>query len=183
MWVLEGLSGIQQVNMDLERDSFTISYIPTRVNVEAIMARIRLLGFRPEPIADPAPSPPRQAGSGTALTEPVKAALDRARGENRLLLIDFFAEWCGPCITLEKEVLVDTRVAAVLQRFHLLKIDTDRDLESARRFRVVALPTLVVLDGEGNEIYRHEGTIEAAEMAKALPGVGNSEKPVQAEEK
>ncbi len=183
MWVLEGLDGIQKVKMDLERDAFSITYLPSRLDLKAIQARIRLLGFRPVVQTEPPPAETREIETGKALPGPVRAALHLATKEDRLLIIDFFAEWCGPCVTLEKEVLVDARVKSMLQRFRLLKIDTDRDTESARWFGVVALPTLLVLDTEGNEIYRHEGAIEAPELAKTLAEVSLKEKSVPSEKK
>ena len=50
MRVLEGLRGITKVTIHVEHDAFTIRYNPSKVDAEAIAARIRKLGYRPERI-------------------------------------------------------------------------------------------------------------------------------------
>jgi hypothetical protein len=44
----------------------------------------------------------------------------------------------------------------------------DRALEAGRRFNVVAMPTLLVLDSEGKELFRHVGLIAAEDLARRL---------------
>ncbi len=162
--------------MDLGHDAFAVTYDPGRVDVEAIMLRIRGLGFRPEQAPD-ATSEPRVALSlHDVVPEPVHDALARARTTNRLTLIDFYAAWCGPCKVLESQVLGDARVREVLEEFELVKVDTDRHVEPSDYFNVFGLPTLVVLDSGGREIYRREGMIEADELARTLNQLVASEK-------
>ena len=47
-------------------------------------------------------------------------------------------------------------------------MDTDRYVEPSDYFKVVGLPTLLVLDPRGEEIYRLEGMVEAEELARKL---------------
>ena len=65
--------------------------------------------------------------------------------KGEVTLVDFFAEWCGPCQML----------APVLEQFSLefpgniVKIDVDEIPELARQFRVMSIPTLMVFkDGK-----------------------------------
>ena len=69
---------------------------------------------------------------------------------------------------LENTVLVDPRVRDALEGYEFVKVDSDRHVEPADYFNVVGLPTIVVLDAEGREIYRREGMVDAAELAEAL---------------
>ncbi len=154
--------------MDLGRDAFTITYDPVRVDAEAIMLRIRGLGYRPEKAAEAAGEPRAAAYDPDTVPEPVSDALARARAANRLTLIDFYAEWCGPCKVLESTVLGDPRVRDVLEEYEFVKVDSDRHVEPSDYFNVVGLPTIVVLDPGGREVYRREGMVDAAELAQTL---------------
>ena len=65
--------------------------------------------------------------------------------KGEVTLVDFFAEWCGPCQML----------APVLEQFsqefpgNIVKIDVDEIPELARQFRVMSIPTLMVFkDGK-----------------------------------
>ena len=156
------------MKLDLGRDAFMVTYDPGRVDVEAIMLRIRGLGFRPEKAADASSEPQVVLSDRDAVPEPVGDALARARTTNRLTLIEFYAAWCGPCKVLESRILGDPRVREALGEFELVKVDTDQHVEPSDYFKVVGLPTLVVLDSGGREIYRREGMIEADELARTL---------------
>ena len=84
------------------------------------------------------------------------------------MLIEFYASWCAPCKVLEAQVLTDPRVHDALERFDLLKLDTDEEVETSDHYGIVGLPTMIVLDPDGAEIYRVEGLIEADELAREL---------------
>ena len=95
--------------------------------------------------------------SGEALTwlsDPT-AALRRAAAENQPIFIDFRADWCVICRRLEEQVFPQPQVASLLRRMVLLKIDaTDPSPEVAallKQWGVVGLPTLIVLDSQGQE--------------------------------
>ena len=153
---------------DLGRDAFTVTYDSGRVDVEAIMLRIRGLGYKPEKAPGAAAEPRVARSDRGAVPQPVSDALARAQTTNRLTLIDFHAPWCGPCKVLHSKVLGDPRVLEALEEFEFLKVDTDQHVEPSDYFEVVGLPTLIVLDSGGSEIYRREGMIGADELARAL---------------
>ena len=156
------------MSMDLGRDAFTITYDPVRVDVEAIMLRIRGLGYTPEKAGEAAGEPRVANYDLDTVPAPVSDALARARTANRLTLIDFYAAWCGPCQVLDRDVLGDPRVREALEEYEFVKVDTDLQIEPSDYFNVVGLPTLVVLDSGGREVYRREGMVEAGELARAL---------------
>ena len=164
------------MKIDLGRDAFTVTYDPDRVEVETIMLRIRGLGYRPEEAPDARPEPVVAPVNLDTVPEPVGDALARARTTNALTLIEFFAAWCAPCKVLESTILGNSRVREVLEEFELVKVDTDRYVEPSDYFEVVGLPTLVVLDSGGAEIYRLEGMIEADELARVLSQLLASQK-------
>jgi thioredoxin-like negative regulator of GroEL len=79
----------------------------------------------------------------------VAAALLQARTDGLLILIDFFADWCGPCIALEKDIFPDPGIQEILKGYRLVRVNADELPEVANNYRVVAMPTLVVLGCAG----------------------------------
>ena len=91
-----------------------------------------------------------------------------ARKATKLLFLDFYAEWCGPCKTLEAEVIPDPGVQQALEGFVFLRVDTDEHPAAGKHFDVVGMPTLMVLNAEGEELFRHVGLIEPRDLAEQL---------------
>jgi hypothetical protein len=59
-------------------------------------------------------------------------------------------------------------VQDALRDFEFLKVDTDTFPAAARHFDIVGLPTLLVLDGNGNQLFRHLGPIGADPLVGVL---------------
>ncbi len=114
------------------------------------------------------PVPTSLTASTTAFPEPVASALAEARDAARPVFIDFYAEWCAPCKIIEGKIIPDSRVQAALDGFIFVRVDMDIDLKAGRRFNVVGMPTLLVLSGAGEELFRHVGLIEPGDLAERL---------------
>lgn len=71
------------------------------------------------------------------------------------VLLDFWADWCGPCKRLSP--IVD-QVAEELTDVKVGKINVDEEPELAARFQVMSIPTLVVMKA-GQEVNRSMGAI------------------------
>ena len=69
---------------------------------------------------------------------------------------------------MDRTTFKDRAVANALERFVFIKVDADRYPDAARHFNVVGMPTLVVLEASGEEIYRRVGPIEANELVQEL---------------
>ncbi|MBD3162186.1 MAG: thioredoxin fold domain-containing protein [Candidatus Eisenbacteria bacterium] len=104
------------------------------------------------------------------------AALADAREAGKPVLLDFTAEWCAACHELDEKTWVEPRVASILQDFVLLRLDmTDRSPETqalGERWNVTGLPTVIVLDGEGNEVDRFFGFRSADQVLPLLRRAG-----------
>jgi thiol:disulfide interchange protein DsbD len=82
-----------------------------------------------------------------------QASLDEAIKNNRPVLIDFSAEWCGACHEMDDTTFIDKRVVDASNRFELLRVDGTEDSPKLReiltQFRVQGFPTYIFYDGKG----------------------------------
>ncbi len=83
-----------------------------------------------------------------------------ASGES-LQLLDFTATWCGPCRATKPEV-----AKLKQQGYPIREVDVDENPELASRYRVEAIPTFIVVDGDGTELGRISGAQTAEELAR-----------------
>ncbi len=92
------------------------------------------------------------AGSAEAtwLTR-VDQAFDAARDGDRYVLVDLYAEWCGWCKVLEREVFTSPEFRQVTRDMVLLRVDVDDGGEGSElqaRYEAYSLPTTLILDAD-----------------------------------
>ena len=107
-------------------------------------------------------------GTKGRVPEIIAAALREAEGSKQLVFVYFYAEWCGACKILDRTTLKDPGLLVILDYFVFLKVDADIDPDALTYFSVLGLPTLMVLNEEGVELYRHVGPITAAKLGQEL---------------
>jgi len=80
-------------------------------------------------------------------------------------LVDFFAEWCGPCKTM-KPVLEELK-QKVGDKATILKIDVDKNPVIASQFAIQSIPTIIIFKN-GNVVWRQMGAVPATVLEKQL---------------
>jgi thiol-disulfide isomerase/thioredoxin len=95
------------------------------------------------------------------------AAREKAAAENKIVFIDFYTTWCGPCKELDATTWRDAAVVALLtEKVVSLKIDAEKERDLARRYKVNAYPTLLLIKPDGTEIDRLVGYRNAAKFTE-----------------
>lgn len=81
------------------------------------------------------------------------------------VLVDFYAEWCGPCKTLAP-ILKDAK-ESLGEKVKIVKIDVDKNQPLATQYQVRGVPTLILFK-EGKQLWRQSGVLSKDEIIKII---------------
>ncbi|AXT58215.1 thioredoxin [Aquimarina sp. MMG015] len=84
---------------------------------------------------------------------------------NTPVLVDFYADWCGPCKTLApilKEVKEELGTS-----IKIVKIDVDKNQPLAARYQVRGVPTMLLFK-EGKQLWRQSGVLQKTEIISII---------------
>jgi thiol:disulfide interchange protein len=98
----------------------------------------------------------------------------RGKAEHKLLFVDIYAVWCGPCKAMAKNVFTQASVADHFNAKYVnVQVDAEKGegVDLAKKYAVGSFPTYLFIDGDGKLVYRIEGALTAeaflAEAKKA----------------
>ena len=95
----------------------------------------------------------------------MKSSFNNIINDEKPVLVDFFATWCGPCKALAP-ILQDAK-AELGDAVKIVKIDLDKNQELASRFQVQGVPTLILFK-QGNQLWRQSGVVPKHELVQLL---------------
>jgi len=98
-------------------------------------------------------------------TENKKETFNDIIQADKPVLIDFFAEWCGPC-KLMKPILTELR-QRMGDKIRILKVDVDRSPVVSSAFDIQSVPTLMLIRNK-NIVWRQAGVVQAVQLEQII---------------
>lgn len=94
----------------------------------------------------------------------MKSSFNQILNKKDLVLIDFFAEWCGPC-KMMPPILEKTK--QLVPEVSIIKIDVDKNQTLASKYQIRGVPTLMLFK-KGQQVWRQSGVLQPEQLAKVL---------------
>jgi len=89
---------------------------------------------------------------------------DLINGE-KAVLVDFSAEWCGPCKTMAP--ILKTVKNELEDNVKIIKVDVDKNPQAAQKFQVRGVPTLILFQN-GKLLWRQSGVVPANQLSSII---------------
>ena len=105
------------------------------------------------------------AAKGSALVAELTDATFGAQSAQGVMLVDFWAPWCGPCRT--QGPIVETVAARVGNAARVVKVNVDHAPQTAQQYGVRSIPTLILLKN-GKPVKQFVGVTQADELVAAV---------------
>jgi thiol-disulfide isomerase/thioredoxin len=126
--------------------------------------------------AETAPAPVAKATGPLVWVASEEEALVQSRAERRPMLVQFAADWCAACNRMAKETFGDPRVKTQAGRFVAVRIDATNDEDphvdaALKKYAVLGVPTLILLDSSGHEQLRITDFVRADTLLKQIERV------------
>jgi len=98
-----------------------------------------------------------------------ESGMARSKFEKKKVFLHFYADWCGYCAEMERKTFKDPAVIAALNRnFIPIRVDSDRDKQTASLYRVKGLPDTWFISESGDVIGHRPGYIPTEQLMGIL---------------
>ena len=110
--------------------------------------------------------------------EDLFSAFNLASLSNKIIMIEFMAEWCPPCKRMEKETFSNDRVINKSNEFIFVKVDVDTNQDianeykrNAKKYGGIGIPNILFIDKDKNIVYQRVGFLNANQLITVMDSV------------
>ena len=93
---------------------------------------------------------------------------EKTNSADQVVVVDFFATWCGPCKMLTP---VLEKAAEELTNVQFYKVDIDEEMELANQYKIMTVPTLLFFK-DGKLVFQNSGVISRKQLESMLERLG-----------
>ena len=97
---------------------------------------------------------------------------------NKIIMIEFMAEWCPPCKRMEKETFSNERVINKSNEFIFVKVDVDKHQDiakeykrNAKKYGGIGIPNILFIDKDKNIVHQTVGFLNANQLITVMDSV------------
>lgn len=95
----------------------------------------------------------------------MKTSFSKIIAGDKPVLVDFFADWCGPCKTLAP-ILKDVK-DEMGEDIKIVKIDVDKNQSLATTYQVRGVPTMILYKN-GKQVWRQSGVVQKRDLIQII---------------
>jgi thiol-disulfide isomerase/thioredoxin len=109
----------------------------------------------------------------------VASVFEKAKKENKLIFVDAYTSWCGPCKWMAKNVFTNDTVADYFNKTfvnYTLDMEKGEGIEFAKKYEVNCYPNLLFINGEGQVVHRDAGGLSSKQFIESAANSLTSDK-------
>lgn len=95
----------------------------------------------------------------------MKSSFSTIINDTKPVLVDFYADWCGPCKMLAP-ILQEVK-SELAEQVKIVKIDVDKNQALAEKFQVRGVPTMILFK-EGQQLWRESGVVQKNQLVELI---------------
>ena len=110
--------------------------------------------------------------------ENLDSAFNLASLSNKIIMIEFMAEWCPPCKRMEKETFSNDKIINKSNEFIFVRVDVDKNQDiakeykrNAKKYGGIGIPNILFIDKDKNIVHQTVGFLNANQLTTVMDSV------------